>query len=116
VTTRKPAPPERDFQAAAEQPEQALARAIYERQRELNEIHTAAGVPDGLTHEQTLVFLAGIGGKLDRVATLAVLWAARATQGVTLPPDYQRGRADAYSEAVSELRAALRHEAAGGRG
>lgn len=70
-------------------------------------IRAAAGVPGDLDNVAAARFLSHITGKLDRVGVLAVQWEARAAVGVTLAPDYQRGCADTYRAAITELRAAL---------
>lgn len=74
---------------------------------QIADLRTAAGVPDGLTHDEAVRYLTHVHGRLDRVGRLAVLWEPHAAVGVTLAPDYQRGRADTYRDVISELRAAL---------
>lgn len=73
----------------------------------ITELRTAAGVPAGLTHDEAVRYLTHVHGRLDRVGRLAVLWEPHAAVGVTLAPDYQRGRADTYRTVITELRAAL---------
>lgn len=83
----------------------ATVRATVERR--LAELLDAANVPAGLTHDQAVTYLAGIGGKLDAVMRLVVSWEPHAAVGVTLQPDYRRGRADTYRDVIAEVRAAL---------
>ena len=70
-------------------------------------LRAAAGVPDGADHDQACRYLTHLHRRLDLIGVLAVAWEPHAAVGVTLAPDYQRGRACAYREAITELRAAL---------
>ena len=78
-----------------------------ELRMQLAVLRSAAGVPGELNDVEAVRFLSSISGKLDRVGALVLAWEPRAAQGVTLSPDYQRGCADAWRQALTELRAAL---------
>lgn len=93
---------------------QVTGRAIYERQRELNELCEATGLPLGTTHERVVDMVvinrerATVAQQLDgRLREFIMIWRYRALNPGLGSQHYQHGVRTAWEDAARALQVAI---------
>jgi hypothetical protein len=93
---------------------QTLGQAVYERQRELNELCEAIGLPLGTEHAQLVDVAiinraeAAASQRLDgRLRELIMIWQHRAQNPGMGSQHYQHGVKTAWDDAICALQAAI---------